>query len=130
MTDSQKCIMVVDDSSTARMFTRRCLEVVGCQEADFVEAKDGQEALDQMLTKVPDLLVTDLNMPNLDGTGLIKSMKNDEKLKDVPVVALSSVINEARQKELDDLGVVAVVKKPVKPASLLEPIKKVFGENE
>ncbi len=118
-----KRIVIADDSSTARMFIRRCLEFIGFREATFIEAKDGQEALNQMKNDPPDLLITDLNMPNMDGAALLKRVKASPRLTNLPVLVISSAGNPAKEEELMALGAFAVMSKPPSPANLLAKLQ-------
>ena len=118
-----KRIVIADDSNTARMFIRRCLEIIGVREATFVEAGNGKEALALVKEAPTDLLVTDLNMPLMDGETLLKWIKGSPRLTSLPVVVISSVLNPAREAELLALGAYAVVRKPVSPASLMAKLK-------
>jgi two-component system chemotaxis response regulator CheY len=114
-----KRIVLVDDSRTSRMFIRRCFEISCLQEIDFHEAADGAEAL-VLLQRVSDvdLLVTDLNMPNMDGEMLLKRVQEDQTLSAVPVVVITSAGNPAKEAELLAQGAFAVLNKPVSPATL------------
>lgn len=119
-----KRIAIVDDSETARMFIRRCLEIIGLAEATFVEAEHGKDALEKIKDGQVDLLLTDLTMPVMDGETLLKWVKASPKLCDIPVVVISSAGNPAKEAELLKLGAVGVLAKPVSPAKLnavLEP---------
>lgn len=113
-----KRILVVDDSETARMFVRRCLEAIGFKEAAFSEAENGQQALEQMAKDPVDLLVTDLTMPVLDGVGLVKTMRGEPRYKDTKIIIISSAGNMARKRELLELGAMAVLPKPFAPADM------------
>ncbi len=118
-----KRIVIADDSGTARMFIRRCLEIIGLRGAAFIEASNGKEALNLVKETPADLLVTDLNMPLMDGETLLKWIKGNPRLTDMPVVVISSVLNPAREADLRSLGAYAVIRKPVSPASLLEKLR-------
>ena len=96
-----KRIVIADDSGTARMMIRRCLEIIGLSDAEFEEAKDGREALEIMKKNPPDLLVSDLNMPSMSGETLLKWVKANPKLVDIPVLVISSVTNPAKKAELE-----------------------------
>ncbi len=72
-------IAIVDDSATARLFIRRCLEIIGFFEADFIEAENGKDALTKIREEQPDLLITDLNMPLMDGETLLKWLKTSPR---------------------------------------------------
>lgn len=117
---SMKKIVVADDSSTARMFVVRCLQIIGFQEAEFLAAADGREAFELLKNHDADLIVTDLNMPEMDGATLLKKVKASPRLNDIPVVVVTSGFNPAKNEELKKLGALAVLEKPVSPAVLLD----------
>lgn len=111
-------ILIADDSATARMVIKRCLQIAGFAESEFLEAGNGQEVLDLLDGKPVDLLVTDLTMPVMDGTELLTRLSADGNLADMPVLVISSAKNEAKERELVELGAFAVLPKPVSPAML------------
>ena len=113
-----KRIVIADDAGTARMFIRKCLEIAGLQEAQFIEAANGKEALELVKAESTYLLVTDINMPVMDGETLLKWIKANPKLQDLPVIIITSVGNPAKEAELISIGAYAVLGKPVTPASL------------
>ncbi|MCZ6820074.1 MAG: response regulator [Calditrichaeota bacterium] len=102
-------VVIADDSSTARMIIRRCLEIAGCMDANFIEVADGEQALKVVKESEVDLLVTDLNMPNMDGRTLLKHVKASPRLTNLPIVVVSSASNEAVRDELMSQGALAVV---------------------
>lgn len=111
-------IAIVDDSSTARMFIRRCLEIAGFQGAEIIEAENGKDALEKIRHTPVDLLLTDLTMPVMDGTTLLKWIKANPKSSGLPVLVISSAGNPAKEVELKALGAMGVLNKPVSPAKL------------
>ena len=111
-------IAIVDDSGTARMFIRRCLEIAGFQGAEIIEAENGKDALEKIRNASVDLLLTDLTMPVMDGTTLLKWIKANPKLSALPVLVISSAGNPAKEIELKALGAMGVLDKPVSPAKL------------
>ena len=111
-------IAIVDDSGTARMFIRRCLEIAGFQGAEIIEAENGKDALEKIRSAPVDLLLTDLTMPVMDGTTLLKWIKANPKLSALPVLVISSAGNPAKEIELKGLGAMGVLDKPVSPAKL------------
>lgn len=117
-----KKILIADDSLTARMILRRCLEMMGLKEARFLEAKDGQEALELAGRESPDLVLADLNMPRLDGGGLLKALKEAPATAAIPVVIASSAVNPVRNETLKSLGAHGIVAKPVSPAALRQAL--------
>lgn len=116
-------IVIVDDSGTARMFIRKCLEIAGCAEAEFHEASDGQQALEIVEERTPDLVVTDLTMPGMDGMALLKALRGDPRWNEVPVVVITSAKNPAREDELRRSGAAAVLAKPVSPAVMMSALE-------
>ncbi|MCP3178379.1 MAG: PleD family two-component system response regulator [Desulfuromonadales bacterium] len=117
-----KRIVIADDSSTARMFIRRCLEIIGLRDETFVEAANGREALAQLKEAPTDLLVTDLNMPQMDGEALLKWIRANPKLSTLPVVVITSAGNPAKEARLLELGALRVINKPVTPTVLMDTL--------
>jgi two-component system chemotaxis response regulator CheY len=117
-----KRIVLADDSKTALMFIRRCLEIIGLQDAAFVEAANGKEALARLKEAPTDLLVTDLNMPEMDGATLLRWVKANPRLNEIPVLVITSASNPAKAAELLELGAFAVLDKPINPGVLLQAL--------
>ena len=111
-------IIITDDSKTARMITKRCLEIAGFQNSSFLEAKNGEEALQMAKDNPVDLMVIDLNMPKMDGGSLLKRLKSSPRLNHIPVLVISSLVSEAKEAELKELGAFAALSKPISPAGL------------
>lgn len=117
-----KRIVIADDSATARMFIKRCLQIIGLGDAEMVEAEHGKEALTAAKAEPTDLLLTDLNMPVMDGETLLKWVKASPKLMDMPVVVITSAGNPAKEQELLKIGALKVINKPVSPPTLMEAL--------
>ncbi len=90
-----KRIIIVDDSSTARMFIQRCLEISSCQDFDFVEAANGREAIEHLRVAPTDLLISDIHMPERDGIELLKHIKSSPKSHDIPVINMHCPIQQS-----------------------------------
>ena len=125
-----KRILVADDSSTARMFVIRCLQIVGCRDAEFVQATNGREAYETLKEMAADLIVTDLNMPEMDGATLLKKVKANPRFNDIPVIVITSAHNPAKSEELQKMGAMAVLEKPVAPPALLAVISAFIQPEE
>jgi two-component system, chemotaxis family, chemotaxis protein CheY len=125
-----KSIIVADDSATARMIIMRCLQIAGQNSAKFLEAEDGSQALELVRNNDADLLVTDLNMPNMDGRLLLKHVKTSPKLASLPVLVISSACNKAKEIELQELGAFAVLSKPVTPSNLAKMLAKLSKQQD
>jgi two-component system, chemotaxis family, chemotaxis protein CheY len=96
-----KTILVVDDSATVRKFASISLTMQGFQ---IVTANDGMDALEKLPMESIDLVITDLNMPNMDGFEFIKSLRENPQYNELPIIILSSLsdeVNKTRGKELD-----------------------------
>lgn len=113
-------IVIADDSSTARAMIKRCLMMIGFEGATVVEAENGRVALSLLREEATDLLLTDLNMPVMDGAVLLKWVKNTDKLEHIPVVVITSAGNPAKEAELIMAGANSVMNKPVNPTTLTE----------
>ena len=118
-----KTILIVDDSATSRMITKRCLDMAGFSETSYFEAEDGLVAMDILRDKAVDLILTDLNMPKMDGATFIKKLKIHKATREIPVVVISSMGNEALDEQLRKDGVEAVIRKPISPAKILESLE-------
>jgi two-component system, chemotaxis family, chemotaxis protein CheY len=113
-----KKILIVDDSTTSRMIIKRCFQFAGYQETEYFEAQDALQAIAFLQNDEVDLVVTDLQMPKMDGNTFIKKLRLNEKTNKLPVVVISSIGNDHIEKELIDIGVQAVIRKPVSPAKI------------
>ncbi len=126
-------ILIADDSGTARMFIKQCLEISIEEDVVFQEAANGQEALQLLKNVGADILVTDLNMPVLDGRELIRRVSSSPKLHGLPIMVITSSGNAARKQELLEMGANVVLRKPVNPMKVaegLEVLMAVKGELE
>ncbi len=117
-----KRIIVADDSATARMFIKRCLQIVGLGDAEIIEAEHGKEALAAAKAQPVDLLLTDLNMPVMDGETLVKWVKASPKLCELPVIVITSAGNPAKEAQLLALGAHRVLNKPVSPPVMMDAL--------
>ncbi len=117
-----KRIIVADDSATARMFIKRCLQIIGLGDAEIIEAEHGKEALTAAKAQPVDLLLTDLNMPVMDGETLVKWVKASPKLCELPVIVITSAGNPAKEAQLLELGAYRVLNKPVSPPIMMDAL--------
>ncbi|MEA3363392.1 MAG: response regulator [Thermodesulfobacteriota bacterium] len=117
-----KRIIIADDSTTARMFIKRCLQIIGLGDVEMIEAEHGKEALAAAKAQEVDLLLTDLNMPVMDGETLIKWVKASPKLGELPVIVITSAGNPAKEAQLLELGAHRVLNKPVSPPMMMDAL--------
>ena len=104
-----KTVLVVDDSATVRKFVSVSLEMQGF---DVSIACDGMDALEQLPKRKFDLVITDLNMPNMDGFEFIRALRDNPEYLELPVIILSSLSDQANRDQGAKLGVSSYVVKP------------------
>jgi two-component system chemotaxis response regulator CheY len=117
-------ILIVDDFSTMRRIVRNLLKEIGYANAD--EAEDGQAALKMLRAGSFDFVVSDLNMPNMDGFELLRQIRADEKLKALPVLLVTA---EARKEDIvtaAQIGASGYIVKPFTKATLEEKFGKIL----
>ncbi|MEN3111236.1 Hpt domain-containing protein [Uliginosibacterium paludis] len=112
-------IMVVDDSLTVRKITSRLLEREGFQ---VVTAKDGVDALEQLVEYKPDVMLLDIEMPRMDGFDLARNVRADARLKDVPIIMITSRMADKHRNYAMEIGVNHYLGKPYQEEQLLELI--------
>ena len=114
-------VLVVDDSLTVRKVTARTLER---NNYDVVLARDGVEALGVLQDKFPDLVLTDIEMPRMDGFELLGAIRNDRTAADTPVIMISSRTGQKHRNRAEALGVSAYLGKPYTEMELIETIER------
>ena len=123
--DRRVFALVVDDSITVRRVTQRLLERNGMR---VVTAKDGLEAVSVLQDEVPDVILLDIEMPRMDGYEVASHVRNDVRLKDVPIVMITSRVGEKHRARAIELGVTDYLGKPYQEAQLLEAIEPLVNE--
>ena len=117
-------VMVVDDSVTMRKVTGRVLER---HSFEVATAKDGLDALERMADFVPDLMLLDIEMPRMDGYELATAMKADPRLRNVPIIMITSRTGEKHRQRAMDLGVERYLGKPYQEAELMRNVFELLG---
>jgi len=115
---SIETIMVVDDSAMARLIMKQCFEIAGFRGKTFTEAINGKDALEKLIKQKVDLVVTDLNMPVMEGNALLEHIKSSSELKEITVIIITSNSNPVKEIELKKKGAYAVINKPISPANI------------
>lgn len=116
-----KTIMVVDDSASLRQVVNIALKGAGY---DVVEAADGQIALSKLDAQRVNLIVCDVNMPNMDGISFVRELKQMASHKFTPVIMLTTETKEEKKREGQAAGAKAWLVKPFKPEVLLGAVQK------
>ena len=105
----EKVILVVDDSATVRKFVSASLTMQGF---NVITACDGMDALEKLPSWTFDLVITDLNMPNMDGFELIRSLRENPHYRELPVIILSSLDDSGSMEKGKSLGISSYLVKP------------------
>ena len=115
-----KNVLLVDDSSTMRKIIGRSLRQAGIDFDNIYEAGDGIEALDVLEKEDVDIVLSDINMPNMDGISFLKEKSTREAIKDIPVLMISTETGEDIIGEAKSYGAVGAIKKPFTPDKVNE----------
>lgn len=123
-------VLIVDDSSSMRAVIRRSIKVSGFNVGEYLEAADGREALTVLNDQWVDIVLTDINMPNMNGMQLISEIKADAMLRSIPVVMVTTEGSEKRMQESVELGASGYIKKPFLPEDVKRTLSDIMGETE
>lgn len=118
-----KTIMVVDDSASLRQVVAIALRGAGY---DVIEGCDGKDALSKLTGQKVHLVISDVNMPNMDGLTFVKEMKTRPEYKFTPVIMLTTEAGEDKKSQGQAAGVKAWVVKPFKPDQMLNAVSKLI----
>ena len=117
-----KTVLIVDDSGTMRKIVTRCLRQAGLDFGEILEAGDGREALQVLEGNKVDIILSDINMPNMTGLEFLKEKATIDAIKDIPVVVISTETGSDIIDEAKSLGAVGCIKKPFTPDMINETI--------
>jgi two-component system chemotaxis response regulator CheY len=119
-----KTVLAIDDSASIRQMVAFTLKSSGYE---VVEAVDGQDGLDKAKARTVNLVLTDQNMPRMDGLTLIKSLRALPQYKSVPILMLTTESSDAMKTQGRAAGATGWLVKPFDPQKLIEVVKKVIG---
>jgi two-component system chemotaxis response regulator CheY len=119
-----KTILIVDDSASLRQVVSIALKGAGY---DVVEARDGQDALTKLNGQRIHLIISDVNMPNMDGISFVREAKQLPAYKFTPVIMLTTESQESKMAEGKAAGAKAWVVKPFQPAQMLDAVSKLIA---
>jgi len=115
-----KNVLLVDDSSTMRKIIGRSLRQAGIDFDNIFEAGDGLEALDVLEKEKVDIILSDINMPNMDGISFLREKASRANIKSIPVLMISTETGDDIIGEAKSLGAVGAIKKPFTPDKVNE----------
>ncbi|WP_447927629.1 MULTISPECIES: chemotaxis response regulator CheY [unclassified Vreelandella] len=126
MADKNMSFLVVDDFPTMRRIVRSLLKELGFTNVD--EAEDGQDALNKLRAGNFEFVVSDWNMPNLDGLEMLKEIRQDDALKELPVLMVTAEAKKENIIAAAQAGANGYVVKPFTAATLEEKLNKIFDK--
>ncbi|MCK5541192.1 MAG: response regulator [Desulfobacterales bacterium] len=121
-------ILLVDDSLPMRSVLKKTFKAAGYSDSEFHEAANGKEALDMVKGKWIDIVITDYNMPVMDGLEFIKELKKDDTFKETPVVIVSTEASQSKIDEFIKKGATGYITKPFTPETIRDTIIDILGE--
>ncbi len=123
-------VLIVDDSLPMRAMVKKTIKASGFNVGQFFDAGNGKEALEVLRREWLDLVVTDYNMPDMNGLELLSQMKTDEILKTIPVVVVTTEGSQQRVREFKEKGAADYIKKPFTPEEIRDKLSRIMGEGE
>ena len=120
-------ILIVDDSPAMRRVVRRVVAISGVDVGTYLEAGNGVEALAALRSEWVDLVMTDINMPGMDGEELLREVRKDPMLAAIPVLVVSTDRSDARARQMLTLGANGYISKPFLPGTLSQAMYGLLG---
>lgn len=120
-------IMIVDDSPVMRVFLRKVVQLTGLPVGEYCEAGDGEAALQGLRQRWVDLILTDINMPHMNGEEFVRQLEADEMLRDIPVIVVSTDASRERIDRMFKLGARGYISKPFQPETLRDEVERILG---
>ena len=117
-------VLIVEDNERNRKLFRLVVEGMGCESR---LANDGEEALREIEGALPDLILTDIQMPNMDGMRLIELLRAEERTRAIPVIAVTSFAMPGDRERLLDAGFVDYLSKPIDTEAMQQAITRHLG---
>ncbi|HLJ47741.1 MAG TPA: response regulator [Bryobacteraceae bacterium] len=120
-------ILIADDSPAMRKVIARVISMSGFDVGDVLTASDGLQALSLLKTHAVDLILTDINMPRANGEQLVRELRQDARLRKIPVVVVSTDATQARLQQMVSLGANGYVVKPFTPETIRAEMERALG---
>jgi two-component system chemotaxis response regulator CheY len=123
-------LLIVDDSISMRAVIKKIITISGFQMDKCLEANNGREAMDLLSTNWVDVIISDINMPEVNGLELLDQLKKNDTLKEIPVIMITTEGSSERMQEAFNRGAKGFVKKPFLPEDIKKILYDVIGVGE
>ncbi len=123
-------ILIVDDSLPMRSVIKKTIKASGFNTSEFHEAENGEAALKVLDNSWLDIVVTDYNMPVMNGIELIQQMKKNEMFKEIPVLVITTEGNQQKIDAFIESGATGYIKKPFTPEEIKIKLTEILGEQD
>ena len=123
-------ILIVDDSPSMRQVIRRTIQISGFDVGHYFEVNNGKEALDILDKEWVDVILSDINMPVMDGITFIRLLQKDIITAKIPIIVITTEGREACLKKFLDLGVTSYLQKPFKPETIRNKLIEIIGNEQ
>jgi len=123
-------VLIVDDSNTMRAVIKKVISISGFKMDQCIEAGNGKKALDVLTDNWVDVIISDINMPKMNGFELLKKLKEDDLLKNIPVILISTESSNERMQDAFDMGAKGFIKKPFTPEAVKKILYEVIGVSD
>lgn len=120
-------LLIVDDSVSMRAVIIKVISMTGFVPEELLQAGNGQEALDVLASNKVDLVFTDINMPEMSGLEMLKAMRADPAMADIPVIVITTEGSAERRQEAQSLGATGFLQKPFQPADVKNVLETTLG---
>lgn len=121
-------VLIVDDSTPMRAVIKKVIKASGFNLGRIFEASNGREALDVLEREWLDLVLTDYNMPEMNGLVLLEEMQKNENFVSIPVVMITTEGSKQRVEKFMEKGALAYIKKPFSPEEIKQKLNQIMGE--
>jgi len=123
-------VLIVDDSNSMRAVIKKIISISGFKMNKCYEAGNGVEALDVLSKSWVDIILSDINMPEMNGLELLNRLKQDELYKDIPVIVITTEGSSERMEEAFNCGARGFIKKPFLPEDVKKILHEVIGVDQ
>lgn len=120
-------VMIVDDSPSMRAFVRRVIDLSGFEVDACLNAGNGVQGLAMLEHQAVDIILTDINMPEMNGEEFLRHLEEHERYRTIPVVVISTDATENRMQRMLQLGAKGYIAKPFSPEALRGELERVLG---